>query len=157
MALALPKTAMVVAIDNPDSGNLHPNNKRDVGARLALSARAVAYGENVVYSGPLFKGMSKEDGKLRIAFTHVGGGLEAKGGQPLKGFEIAGGDGKFLEANTEVDNGSVLVWKDGLAEPAAVRYAWDNNPVCSLFNKEGLPASPFRFETPQSQKTGISK
>lgn len=146
MALSLPKTAMIVTIDNPDSNNLHPNNKPDVGRRLALAARAIAYGENVAYSGPLYDGMTGEAGKIRIKFKHVNSGLEAKGGAPLKGFEIAGSDGKFVEADAKIDAETVLVWKDGFAEPVAVRYAWANNPVCNLFNKDGLPASPFRSD-----------
>jgi sialate O-acetylesterase len=147
MTLSLPKTGMAVIIDVGEAADIHPRNKQDVGKRLALAAQAIAYGqEKVVYSGPMYKSMEKEDGKIRLAFDHLGGGLEAKGGDTLKGFAIAGEDKAFVWADAKIDGDSIVVSSDKVSDPVAVRYAWADNPVCNLYNKEGLPASPFRTD-----------
>ncbi|HLP77954.1 MAG TPA: sialate O-acetylesterase [Candidatus Paceibacterota bacterium] len=142
---ASPKTAMAVTADIGDANDIHPTRKAPVGARLALAARALAYGEKLEYSGPLYDGMKVADGKVVISFTHVGSGLMAKDGE-LKGFTIAGVDKKFVPAKAEIKGKTVVVWSDQVAKPEAVRYGWANVPDVNLFNKEGLPASPFRTD-----------
>ena len=146
MTLALPKTGQAVIIDIGDARNVHPKNKQDVGKRLALAARAIAYGENIVYSGPMYDSMKVEGGKIRLSFNHVGGGLVAKGGGKLTGFAIAGADKKFVWADATIDGNNIVVAGKDVAKPVAVRYAWADNPQCNLYNKEGLPASPFRTD-----------
>ncbi len=147
MTLALPNTGMAVIIDIGDAKNIHPKNKQDVGKRLALWALAKTYGKKVVYSGPLYKSMEKKDSKIVLSFDHVGGGLVAKGGEPLKGFAIAGADHKFVWADAKIEGDQIVVSSEKVADPVAVRYAWADNPVCNLYNKAGLPASPFRTDT----------
>lgn len=144
--LFLPRTAMAVIIDIGEADDIHPRNKLDVGKRLALAALGKAYGEDVVYSGPIYESMTIEGSKIRLDFAHVGGGLVAKGGEPLKGFAIAGHDGKFVWADAKIEGDTVVVWSDHVPRPVAVRYAWADNPVCNLYNAEGLPASPFRTD-----------
>jgi len=145
MALDLPHTGQAVIIDIGEAGNIHPKNKQDVGKRLALAARAIAYGEDVTYSGPMYKSMTVEDGKVRLAFDHVNGGLVARGGGPLKGFALAGKDKKWHWAQAKID-GKTVVSSAEVSEPVAVRYAWADNPECNLYNEAGLPASPFRTD-----------
>jgi sialate O-acetylesterase len=144
-ALELSNTGMAVTIDIGNPTDIHPRNKVDVGERLALAAEAIAYGRDVVYSGPLYESMEANGNTVELAFTHVGGGLTADGGQ-LTGFTIAGADRRFVEADARISGDKVLVRSDEVAEPVAVRYGWHNDPDCSLFNKEGLPASPFRTD-----------
>lgn len=146
--LKVPKTGMAVAIDIGEADDIHPKNKQDVGKRLALAARAIAYGESIVFSGPIFNKIAIEGNKIRIYFKHVGSGLMAKG-EKLTGFAIAGEDGKFVWANAEIDGDTVVVWNPQIDKPVAVRYAWSDNPDCNLYNKEGLPASPFRTDMPK--------
>ncbi len=145
MTLSLPNTGMAVAIDIGDANDIHPKNKQEVGRRLALNALAKVYGRDIVYSGPIYKAMSFEGDKIRLSFDHTGSGLEARGGR-LTGFTIAGDDKKFVKAQAVIDGNTVLVWSPQLPSPVAVRYAWADNPVCNLYNKEGLPASPFRTD-----------
>jgi sialate O-acetylesterase len=142
-ALSLVNTGMAVTIDIGNPDNIHPTNKQDVGLRLALAARAVAYGENIEYSGPLFRQATPLNNSLQVWFDHVGKGLIAKGGE-LRGFEIAGSDAKFVPAEARIEGSSVIVSSTSVANPVYVRYAWSNNPDCNLFNADGLPASPFR-------------
>lgn len=142
-SLALANTAMAVTIDIGNPNDIHPTNKQDVGHRLALAARAVAYGEKIEYSGPLFRQTSTESSALRVWFDHIGAGLVARGGS-LKGFEIAGRDGKFFPAEARIDAGTVVVSHPSVPEPLYVRYSWADDPDGNLFNAEGLPASPFR-------------
>jgi sialate O-acetylesterase len=141
-ALALRNTAMVVTIDIGNPDDVHPTNKQDVGSRLALAARAVAYGEELEYSGPLYRQVTTHDHALKVWFTHAEGGLEAKG-IALQGFEIAGGDGKYLPAQARIEGSSVVVSSAAVSTPVYVRYGWANSPDCNLYNKQGLPASPF--------------
>jgi len=146
LTLKVPHTAMAVAIDIGDAGNIHPKNKQDVGRRLALAARATVYGESIVHSGPIYRSMRVDGGSIRLAFDHLGGGLMAKDGA-LQRFEIAGADRTFVWATAVIDGDAVVVRSDAVTQPVAVRYAWSHNPVgCNLFNKEGLPASPFRTD-----------
>lgn len=144
--LELPNTAMAVAIDLGEWNDIHPLNKKDVGERLALAAQKVAYGEDIVYSGPSYKSMKVKGNKIIITFENIGSGLETKGG-PLKHFAIAGADKQFMWANAKIEGDKVIVWSDKVANPVAVRYAWADNPEgANLYNKEGLPASPFTTE-----------
>jgi sialate O-acetylesterase len=136
---------MAVIIDIGDAKDIHPKNKQDVGKRLALWAQSQVYGKDVVYSGPLYDSMKVEGGQVRIAFKHTGSGLEAKG-EKLAGFSVAGEDRKFVWAQAKIDGKDVLVSCPEVSKPVAVRYAWADNPECNLYNKEGLPASPFRTD-----------
>jgi sialate O-acetylesterase len=138
-------TAMAVTTDVGNATDIHPAQKEPVGQRLALAARALMYGEKVEYSGPLYKEMKTKGDKAAIAFDHIGSGLMAKDGE-LKGFTIAGADGKFVPAKAEIKGNHVTVSAEGVTEPKAVRYGWANTPDVNLFNKEGLPASPFRTD-----------
>ncbi|OGV43641.1 MAG: hypothetical protein A2X48_16555 [Lentisphaerae bacterium GWF2_49_21] len=149
----VPNTGLAVIIDIGEAKNIHPKNKQDVGARLALAARKVAYGEkDFVSSGPVYDSMKVEGGKVRIKFSSVGGGLEAKGGE-LKTFAIAGEDKKFVWAKAQIEGDFVIVWNDDVKKPVSVRYAWATNPEgCNLYNKEGLPAVPFRTDMPAEKK-----
>jgi sialate O-acetylesterase len=147
MTLALPNTGMAVIIDIGEANDIHPKNKQDVGSRLALWALARTYAKRLVYSGPLYKSMNVEAKKIILHFDHVGGGLVAQGGGPLKGFAIAAADRKFIWADAKIEGNTVVVSSDKVAEPVAVRYAWADNPVCNLYNKDGLPASPFRTDS----------
>ena len=141
--LALRNTGMAVTVDIGTTNDIHPRNKQDVGMRLALAARAIAYGEKIEYSGPLFRQAAPEGSSMRLWFDHAGGGLTAKGGS-LTGFEIAAADRKFVPAEATIDNATVLVSSPAVSAPAFVRYAWSDDPQCNLYNAEGLPASPFR-------------
>jgi len=141
-ALALKNTGMAVTIDIGDPVDIHPKNKQDVGLRLALAARAIAFGEKVEWSGPLYRQMTQEEHALRVWFDHAGG-LMAKGVE-LTGFEIAGADGKYSAAEAKIDGTSVVVSSPTVQTPISVRFGWAANPNCDLFNKEGLPASPFQ-------------
>ncbi len=143
--LELRNTAMAVIIDIGDAEDIHPKNKQDVGWRLGLAARALVYGEKLVYSGPVFRQATRDGNRLRLWFDHVGGGLRAREGT-LKGFTLAAADRVFHPAQAQIDGDTLLVWSDAVRDPVAVRYAWANNPECSLFNAEGLPASPFRSD-----------
>jgi sialate O-acetylesterase len=138
-------TAMAVTTDVGNANDIHPKQKQPVGHRLALAARAMVYGEKIEYSGPLYESMKAEGGSAVISFSHVGGGLVAEGGD-LKGFTIAGADGNFVPAKAEINGANIVVSSEGVAEPKAVRYGWANVPDVNLFNKEGLPASPFRTD-----------
>jgi sialate O-acetylesterase len=143
---SVPHTGIAITIDVGNPHDVHPHRKKEVGERLALWALGSTYSKPIVYSGPLFDSMKVEGDKIRIHFTHVGGGLEARGGAPLQGFAIAGADKKFHWATAQIEGDSVLVSSPEIPAPIAVRYAWADSPICNLFNKEGLPASPFRTD-----------
>ncbi len=155
-AKSLSHTGLAVTIDLGEAGNLHPPRKRDVGQRLALWALGTTYGQSLQYSGPLYDSMKVEGDKIRIHFSHAGGGLEARGGGPLQGFAIAGADRKFRWANARIEGDAVVVSNPEITAPVAVRYAWADSPPCNLFSpgavgkegmgKDGLPASPFRTD-----------
>jgi sialate O-acetylesterase len=158
-SLKIPHTGMAVAIDIGEVKNIHPVNKYDVGLRLARWALARDYGRtNLVCSGPLYKDMQVKHGKIRITFNHVGGGLmvgrkdgrapavEDQGGK-LARFAVAGKDKVWHWAEARIDGDTVLVGSDQVPEPVAVRYAWSMTPAgANLYNKDGLPASPFRTD-----------
>lgn len=147
-ALNEPKTGMAVTIDIGEATDIHPRNKLDVGKRLALAARKIAYADSTVkeHSGPVYKTMTVEGNKIRLLFDFAADGLVAKKGA-LKGFAIAGEDKKFYWANARIDGNSVVVWSEMVPKPTAARYAWADNPEgCNLYNTAGLPASPFRTD-----------
>jgi len=147
--LHLKNTGMVVTIDIGDPKSVHPKDKQDVGDRLTRIALANVYGRQIEYSGPLYQSSQVENGAMRIHFTHIGGGLVAKGGPPLKWFTIAGADGKFVPADAKIDGDTVLVSSPTVPAPTAVRYAWDTYPFdANLFNAANLPAAPFRTDAP---------
>ena len=148
--LALPATGMAVIIDAGEALNIHPQNKQVVGARLALAATKLAYGGDEEFSGPVFDKMDVKGGKAVLSFKHVGGGLDAKGGA-LKGFTVAGADKKFVWAEAKIVGKTVEVSCPEVKEPAAVRYAWADNPEATLYNKDGLPATPFRSDAWEPQ------
>jgi len=140
--LALRNTAMAVTIDIGEPNNVHPTDKVDVGLRLALAARALSYGEDISYSGPIFRQATPEGSEIRVWFEHHAKGLVIKGAE-LTGFEVAGADGNFVPAKARIDGNTVLASSEAVSEPRFVRYGWANSPQCNLFNGEGLPASPF--------------
>lgn len=146
--LKVPNTGMAVTIDLGEWNDIHPLNKYDVGHRLALQARKLAYGEkNLTASGPIFKAVKKDDNKLILSFSSVGTGLLIKNGNTLKEFAIAGTDGKFVWAEAVIEGDKVVVWSNSITNPEKVRYAWADNPAeANLYNKENLPASPFEAD-----------
>jgi sialate O-acetylesterase len=147
-ALALPRTGQVVAIDIGEAGTIHPRNKQEVGRRLALVARAVAYGRSLVSSGPTYRRHQVQGNRVVIAFDHRGGGLVSRAPDGrVSGFALAGADRRFAWAEARVEGDRVVAWSDRVSHPVAVRYAWSNSPAgLTLFNREGLPAAPFRTD-----------
>jgi len=150
VALSLPGTGMALAIDIGNPRDIHPRNKQEVGRRLALQACAVAYGEQLVSSGPVFERAKRKDTEVVVWFKNTGGGLMARG-EKLEGFEIAGRDRKYHPAVARLSRGPalrqvVVLSSPRVPEPLHVRYAWADNPRCNLYNQEGLPAAPFRTD-----------
>jgi len=146
-ALALRNTGMAVTVDIGNPDDVHPLDKVDVGHRLALIARAITYGETIEYSGPMVREVTRDGNAIRIWFDHAGSGLMMKGAA-LTSFEVAGADGKFQPAEARIDADTILASSSAVGNPVAVRYGWANGPECNLFNKEGLPASPFSASLP---------
>lgn len=161
----LANTGMAVITDFGHEGDIHPTPKRPVGERLALIARAKTYGEKVEYSGPDFASMRVDGNKAVLKFTHAeglhavelvatdlrknGAGYRVKpgsAGAAVTGFTVAGADRKFHNAQAKIEGDSVIVWAEGVSTPVAVRYGWADHPLCNLYNKAGLPASPFRTD-----------
>jgi sialate O-acetylesterase len=140
-----PNTAMAVITDVGEEKDIHPKRKQPVGERLALAARVLAYGEKVEYVGPTYESLTISGPEAILHFTHVGSGLVAKGEQ-LTGFTIAGDDKTFHNAEAKIAGDTVVVSSSDVAKPVAVRFGWANYPVVNLWNKEGLPASPFRTD-----------
>lgn len=145
-SLSLPDTGMAIVIDSGEEANIHPKNKQVVGERLALWAKAKVYGQKIPFSGPLPGPHTIKGGEVTISFTHADKGLIAKGGE-LKGFAIAGQDKKFVWAKARIEGDKVIVSSPEVSSPVAVRYAFGDNPDCTLTNGAGLPASPFRTDT----------
>jgi len=160
----VPNAGYAVTIDIGDAGNIHPPDKADVGSRLALAAQRVAYGDTqTVTSGPTFRKATVEGHSIRIAFDNIGSGLvigvppaaffasqkkpvQAPGSE-IEGFAVAGADLKYAWAKARIDGDSVILTSDQVPNPVTVRYAWADNPAANLYNKEGLPAAPFRTDT----------
>src|SRR5262249_40570660 len=130
-------------VGNPK--DIHPTKKQPVGERLALAARGIAYGEKIEFSGPIYKKMKVDGDKAILSFDHVGKGLEARDGE-LKGFAICGKDQEFVWATAKINGKKIVVSSPKVAKPVAVRYGWADCPVVNLWNKDGLPASPFRTD-----------
>ncbi len=172
MTLKLKNTGMAVITDFGSEYDIHPTPKRPAGDRLALAARAQTYGEKIVYSGPMYKSAKFDGNKAVLTFDHVGGGLEARTLTPtlekknkdgsmlsawrvlksepsstVEGFTVCGKDKVFHKAVAEIKGDTVLLSSDKVSEPIAVRYGWANHPICGLYNREGLPASPFRTDS----------
>jgi sialate O-acetylesterase len=149
MALALPATGMATAVDIGDQNDIHPRDKQSVAHRLALAAATVAYGENIVDSGPVFKSMQIEGSQIRVKFSSLGSGLRVhdKYGY-ARGFSLAAADGKFKWAQARQDGDDIVVSNSAIQQPTAVRYDWSNTPDGNVYNKEGLPALPFRSDAP---------
>lgn len=143
----IPNSAMAVTIDVGDANDIHPTDKKPVGERLALAARAITYGEKIEYSGPMFESLQIAGQRAVLKFAHVGGGLVAKEGE-LKGFTVAGADKVFHPARAAITGDTIEVVSDAVPAPTAVRYAWANVPEGNLFNRAGLPASPFATDSP---------
>jgi sialate O-acetylesterase len=141
----LPKTGLAVITDAGDKDDIHPGLKEPVGARLALAARGIAYGEKIVYSGPIYKRSQIKSSQIVLRFDHAQSGLEARGGD-LQGFAIAGPDRQFVRAEAQIQGSQVVVSSPQVPNPVAVRYGWSDFPVVNLWNKDGLPASPFRTD-----------
>ena len=143
-AQKVPNTAMAVTVDCGNAEDIHPVFKQPVGGRLALAARALAYGEKIEYSGPVYQAMQVENSKAILTFTHAKK-LVAKG-DALKGFQIAGADKKFVDAKTEIKGNKLVVYSPDVTTPVAVRYGWANVPDVNLYNEMDIPASPFRTD-----------
>jgi len=167
LTLAVPNTGQAVLIDVGDSGNVHPQNKANVGARLAAIALAQTYGQAIPFSGPVYQAMKIDGGKIRLAFKQTDGGLVAKplpatysvdsangataplvrnNTGPLEGFAICGADRKWVWAEAKIEGTQVVVSSAQVPAPVAVRYGWANNPTCNLYNGAGWIASPFRTD-----------
>ncbi|MEY2407402.1 MAG: sialate O-acetylesterase [Verrucomicrobiota bacterium] len=167
VARSLPKAGVAVITDVGEEKDIHPKRKEPVGARLALAARHIAYGENIVYSGPTYRSMTVKRDQAILSFNHVGAGLEARtiparpnsagsalvynarAGNleaPLAGFTICGDDQKFYRADARIQGEKVVVSNPQVSKPVAVRYGWADFPVVNLWNRDGLPASPFRTD-----------
>ena len=143
--LALPNTAMAVAIDIGEADDIHPKNKQEVGRRLALAALARQYERAAEYSGPLYRRATFAGAEVEIAFDHATG-LATADGAEVTGFALAGTDRKFVWANARIEGERVIVWSDAVPAPQSVRYGWGDNPATNLMNQAGLPASPFRTD-----------
>lgn len=149
LTLSLPKTGMAVTYDIGEWNDIHPQNKKDVGIRLALAAQKIAYKTPIVHSGPIFKSCKIKHNKIIIYFANIGSGLVAKDGKPLNNFAISGNNQDFVWAKAVIKNNTVEVSHPDIQKPMSVRYAWADNPEgANLFNIEGLPASPFRTNKP---------
>lgn len=141
----IPNSGMAITIDAGDATDIHPKNKQAYGNRLAHLALANVYHKDVAASGPIYSGSRIDKGKIIISFNHTDGGLKAKGGE-LRGFAIRSKDGDWQPAQAKIEGNHVIVWNPNIPNPAAVRYAWADNPETSLYNAAGLPASPFRTD-----------
>jgi sialate O-acetylesterase len=148
MALSLPRTAMAVTTDIGDGTDGHPKNKQDIGYRLALAAQAVAYGRDVPYEGPTFDSLKIEGDTVHVHFRNARGGMVAKNWPPgsRSGFEVAGADRSFVEAEARIEGDIVHVRSDRVPRPVAVRFNWKDQPWYHLYNRAGLPAPPFRTD-----------
>jgi sialate O-acetylesterase len=142
--LKVPNTAMVVAIDVGEANDLHPLNKKDLGYRASLAARALALGEEIEYSGPILEETSVCNEQVVLRFSHAIGGLKTRDGEALKHFEIAGDDQIFVQAKAQIRESEVILCHEDILAPVSIRYAYVNNPMGGLlYNQQGLPASPF--------------
>ena len=155
-ALKIPDTGMAVVTDLVENLNdIHPTQKKEVGQRLAKLALAKTYGnKSLVCEGPMFQSVKFAKGRAAVTFAHADGGLVSKDGQPLTWFTVAGADGKFVEAEAKIEGGKIIVQAASVAEPQAVRFAWNEGAQPNLYNAAGLPANPFRSDAPAATKSG---
>ena len=144
-ARAVKHSGLAVTIDTGDPDNIHPKDKKIVGERLALCALAKEYGEKIPYAGPTFKSVTHLPGALKLRLDHTDGGLKVKGDK-LAEFSVAGEDRKWHWADARIEGDAVVVSSPEVPEPVAARYAWQANPVATLYNGAGLPAVPFRTD-----------
>lgn len=145
--MSLPHTGQAVTIDVGEANNLHPRNKEPVGERLARWALANDYGLDIHYQSPTFQSLKKQGGKILLKIDHVGDGLRTYNDPDLKGFTIAGADQKFVPATAKfLDDATIEVSAEGVADPVAARYGWANAPNCNVVSREGLPLTPFRTD-----------
>jgi sialate O-acetylesterase len=136
---------MAITIDIGEPDNIHPKNKQEVGRRLSIWALGTVYGKSGATSGPLPAGNEIKGKTVVVTFQHTDGGLVAKGGE-LRGFQIAGAEKKWVPASAKISGSNVIVSSPEVLQPAAVRYAWANNPDCNLYNGADIPATPFRTD-----------
>ena len=147
--MRLPNTGMIVTTDlNDYPDDLHPNYKWQIGRRLALWALAKDYGKSIVYSGPMYKDVKFKNGTAELSFDHIDGGLITEDGKPLRGFELAGADGKYMPADAVVKGDKIFVSSKGLKKASKLRFGWSESEKSNLYNKAGLPAMPFRTDNP---------
>lgn len=142
---AMGHAALAVAIDIGEADDIHPRDKQEVGRRLSLAALATVHGRSVEHSGPVMRAIEPIEGGLRVVFDHADG-LAARGGGPLRGFALAGDDRSFAWAEARIDGDGVALRSAAVRQPMAVRYGWSDNPDCTLVNRAGLPAVPFRSD-----------
>ena len=145
-ALTLPRVGLAVTIDLGNPSDIHPTNKQGVAERLAEAARQIAYFTTARGLPPVYDGFRREKGKFRILFRNTAGSMKTSDGQPVRGFAIAGADRKWFWAQASIEGEDIVVSHPLVPEPAAVRYAWADNPDCNLVNRAGMPASPFRTD-----------
>ncbi len=145
-SLSVPNTAMAVGIDLGEWNDIHPDNKKTVGERLALAAQKLVYHENITASGPLFQSATIEGNRIIISFTNVGSGLKTNDEEDVREFAVAGADKKFVWANAKIVGDKIEVSNNKITAPMYVRYAWADNPNVNFYNKEGLPAAPFKTD-----------
>lgn len=159
--LRIPQTAMAVTIDLGEWNDIHPGNKKPIGDRLALAAKKIVYGKDVVYSGPVYASSRVNGNQVILTFNHLGSGIISLDGQPLRWFALAGEDKKFYWAKAEIKDNQVHLSSELISNPVYVRYAWADNPEgVNFYNKEILPASPFEIRVAeeklwQGKKAGI--
>jgi sialate O-acetylesterase len=152
-ALQVPHTGMVVTTDLSDNlEDIHPTYKWEIGRRLALWPLAKVYGKDVVFAGPMYTQMQIKGNKAILQFTNTGSGLVSLDKKPLNWFTVAGADGEFVPARAVIKGDRVVVSAPGVSTPTAVRFAWNEAAQPNLFNREGLPAAPFRTDGPHWQK-----
>jgi sialate O-acetylesterase len=144
---AIENVGQAVIIDVGEGRDIHPRDKHTVANRLARWALAKDYGVNIVHQSPAYKRMKVKGSKITLTFDHTGQGLYAFDTREPVGFSIAGKDQSFVWAQARiVDKNTIEVWSDAIDKPAAVRYAWADNPDCNIFSRDGLPATPFRTD-----------
>jgi sialate O-acetylesterase len=141
----VPNTCLAITIDTGDADNIHPNEKAPIGDRLARCALANSYGKKILFQGPTLRSVDRRSGSIVLHFSHADGGLIAKGGK-LAEFSIAGEDRKWVWADAHIEGDTIVVSSPSVPNPKEVRYAWQSNPMATLFNGEGLPAAPFRTD-----------
>ena len=151
-ALRVPHTGMAVTLDIGNAHDIHPARKREVGERLAACALAATYGRHVPHSGPRYRSMTREAGRIVLRFAGASGALVLAPGAGGSGFEIAGADGRFVPAEAHVRGRTLVVSSPDVPEPVAVRYAFSDTPAATLFDAAGLPAPPFRTDAPRTPR-----